>query len=105
MSENEVLDDAVVQSSKKTATNSITYFLKRYKWWIIGVVIAIIAIAVIIYFCVRKPTETFVSFNPSDAKHRKIDTTPVTTYLESYINSALGGDNGSVNPYTNPYKK
>ena len=113
MSENEVLDirqavndDAIVQSSKKTTTSNIKSFFDRYKWWIIGA-IAVVAVIVIIIIiiCTRKPAETFVSFNTSDAKHRKIDTTPVTTYLESYISSALGYESGAVNPYIDQQKK
>ena len=113
MSENEVLDirqavndDDIVQSSKKTTTSNIKSFLDRYKWWIIGAIaiIAVIVIVIVIIFT-RKPSETFVSFNPSEAKHRKIDTTPVTTYLESYISSALGCESGTVNPYVGQQKK
>lgn len=101
-----VNDDATIQSTRKPASNRFMSFVDRYKWWIIGA-IAIIALIVVIIIIVRirKPQETFVSYDPSDAKHRKIDTTPVTTYLESYISSALGCDGGSVNPYVNPYKK
>ena len=109
MSENEVLDirqavndDAIIQSTKKTGTSSIKSFFDRYKWWIIGAVaiIAIIVIVIIIV-CTRKPAETFISLDLEDTKHKKIDTTPVTTYLESYISSALGCDNGTINPYVN----
>ncbi len=113
MAANEVLDirqavndDTTNQSTRKPMNNGFLSFIDRYKWWIIGAVAIIVLIVIIIIIVrTRKPTETFVSYDPSDAKHRKIDTAPVTTYLESYISSALGCDGGSVNPYINPYKQ
>lgn len=67
-----------------------------------GLILLGVIIGIIVYFS-SKNKEPFVTFNPSDAKHRKIDTTPVTTYLETYISSALGCDSGTANPYSNQY--
>ena len=103
MADNEVIDTRQAvndNATNQSTTNGLMSFISRYKWWIIiGIAVVVIIIGIIIYICMRKPAETFVSFDPSDAKHRKIDTTPVTTYLESYISSALGFDSSSVNPY------
>ena len=69
-----------------------------------GLILLGVIIGLIVYFS-SKNKEPFVTFNPSDARHRKIDTTPVTTYLETYISSALGCDSGSAsyNPYSNKH--
>ena len=79
--------------------------LTTWGWLVIvvgGLILLGVIIGLIVHF-VTKNKEPFVTFNPSDAKHRKIDTTPVTTYLETYISSALGCDAGSTNPYGNSY--
>lgn len=74
--------------------------LTMLSWIIIGILCAAIiglVIWAIVHFVNNK--EGFVAYNQSDPKHRKIDTTPVTTYLETYISSALGCDSDNINPY------
>jgi hypothetical protein len=88
-------------ATKTTADGKTRYKLTMLSWIIIGFLCAAI-IGLIIWGIVRlvSDKEGFVAYDHSDPKHRKIDTTPVTTYLETYISSALGCDSG--NPPTKP---
>lgn len=84
--------------TKTTTDGKTKYKLTMLSWIIIGFLCAAV-IGLVIWGIVHLVSnkEGFVAYNFQDSKHRKIDTTPVTTYLETYISSALGC--GGINPY------
>ena len=67
----------------------------------IAIVLMIAIIALLIWGCValgktikkHLQKDTFISYNPLEDNHKKINITPETSYIESYITSALGLNN------------